>query len=222
MQPQLRGLATVLIAGATAVCGFLMVGGVGPAANDAALSGDRLPLVGSATSTTIDGEVAVTSTSSTSVPTNDATTVAPSSSTTVAPQPSTTEPAVPSPVPLSVAASSTVVGVGGVVEFSGECLSVDGQPLGPVIVWTISDTTDRLDTGVTATGWTYRWTAPTNPDLIRSYTFQFWCGDPAGWQGGYPADLQRTIDMVAQIAPTSTTIPLIEVDTPSDPIPETN
>ena len=124
-------------------------------------------------------------------------------------------------MPLSVTASQTVVGVGGTVEFAGECPLHGGDPLGPVIVWLIGVTTDQIATGLTAAEWTYRWTAPTDPSEIASYTFQFWCGDPNGWEGGYPADLQRTVDIVAQAGPPPSTVPLTEFDAPHV-IPETD
>ena len=123
-------------------------------------------------------------------------------------------------MPLSVTASQTVVGLGGTVEFAGECRSRGGEPLGPLVVWVIGVGTDRIVTGVTAVEWTYGWTAPTVPNEITTYSFQFWCGDPTGWVGGYPSDLQRTVDIVAQAGPGPTTVPLVEPD-PPNPIPET-
>jgi hypothetical protein len=231
MSSQLRGLATVVVAGATAVCGILMLGGVGPATGGAPLTGDRLPLVAATTSTTapdatpitISGEVATTTTATSNTVDGSTTGSGDTTSTSSTSEVTSTStaPTEPSPVPVSVTASNGMVGPGGSVEFSGRCPVAGGQPLGPVIVWMISDTTDVVDTGITAADWVYEWVAPTDPALIRSYAVQFWCGDPAGWQGGYPAELQLTIDIVAQAAPPATTSPLIESDSSTDPIPQT-
>ena len=61
-----------------------------------------------------------------------------------------------------------------------------------------------LDTGITSRSWTYRWTAPTDPSRFSSFTFEFWCGDPAGTALTYPAELRRRIDMVASLPPPPT------------------
>ena len=134
---------------------------------------------------------------------------------------STTEPPL-SPVPGSVTASTSLVGAGGAVEFVGTCQQRAGQSLSPVIVWVIAAQTERIDTGLTATEWTYRWIAPTDPSEFASYTFQFWCGDPSGWEGGYPSELQRSVDMVAQAGPPPTTTPPGDIPVIAKTIPETH
>ena len=100
-----------------------------------------------------------------------------------------------------------------------------GEPLGPVIVWVIGGTIDQINTGVAAVEWSYRWTAPSDPGEIVSYAFQFWCGDPGGSDGGYPAGLQRTVDIVAQAGPAPTAAPTAEPPDEADRsglIPETS
>ena len=197
MQFQLRSVVTAVVAAATAVCGLLMLGGVGPAADDAAPTGDRLPLVAAARPASFAEQSAPSG--SADPPATESTSV-----------PDTSVPDVQGPLPVSVAASGPTVGAGGPITFTGECPVVAGEAAGPVVVWVIAATTDavdRIDTGVTAADWTYRWTAPTDPGLIGSYSFQFWCGEPDGWQGGYPSELQITIDMVAQVAPAAPAAP---------------
>ncbi len=187
-----------------------MLGGVGP--SPAGLTGEVLPSVDPVPSTANPVASSSASTSTTLAATTTTTTT---TTTTAAP------PEAPSPVPVSVSASQTVVGAGGSVDFAGTCPSIGGASPGSLIVWVISDSTERLATGVTAVDWTYRWIAPSDPNEIASFTFQFWCGDPSGWQG-YPAELQRTVDMVAQAGPPPTiSAPLIEADPPSV-IPETD
>lgn len=221
MDLQLRGIGTVLVAVATVACGVLMLGGVGPAPAGAGLTGDPLASVAPITSVAIDQAPPTSPPGSEPTTTLSTTSTSTSSTTTTSSSPSTTTLVVtPSPVPISVTASQTVVGIGGTVDFSGECPSPSGEPLGPVIVWVIGETTVQIATGVTAVDWTYRWTAPTDPNEIVSYAFQFWCGDPSGWEGGYPASLQRTVDIVAQAGPAPTTTPLVEPD-PPNVIPET-
>jgi hypothetical protein len=233
MRVRLGGISTVLVAVATATCGVLMLGGVGPAPAGAGLTGDVLPAVvpvtsAPATSDPADDPVPSSTTTVASSSSSTSTTLAETTTTTtltITPTtlPTTTVPVEPaSPVPLSVSASQGVVGAGGTVDFAGTCASIDGASPGSLVVWVISDSTERVATGVTAVDWTYRWVAPSDLNEIASFTFQFWCGDPSDWQGGYPAELQRTVDMVAQAGPPpSTTTPLIEADPPSV-IPETD
>ncbi len=232
---QVSGIGTVLVAGAVTACGVLLLSGVGPTPAADRLTGERLPAVAPiesspATSqpdehaTTPSSTITSQPTASSAVPSTTATssTSATTSTTTSSTMTSTTTIAsAPSPLPLSVRASQTVVGAGGTVDFSGECPARDGEPSGPLIVWVIGETTDQITTGVTAVEWTYRWTAPTDVGQIRTHTFQFWCGDPVGWDGGYPIALQRVVDMVAQAGPASPTAPLIETESPVA-IPETD
>jgi len=221
MRVRLGGISTVLVAVATASCGILMLGGVGPSPAGAQLEGEVLPGVVPSASTPATSDPIdepADSTTTTSLDTTTTTVVVTSTTSTT----TTTTTIASTPLPLSVSASDTVVGVGDTVDFAGTCPTRDGSAPGSLVVWVISDTTDVIDTGVTATGWVYQWTAPTDEDEIASHTFQFWCGDPSGWQGGYPADLQRTVDMVAQAVPLpATATPLIEAD-PAPVIPETD
>jgi hypothetical protein len=210
MRRPFGGFSTLLVAGATAACGLLMLGGVGPSASGGRLVGDRLPPVAAVTSDSTDVPITVPPVSE-PITTTSTTTTSPTTTSTT----TTSVAQQPSPVPLSVTASQTVVGVGGTVEFSGECGADGGQPSGPVVVWLIGATTSQVATDVTATEWTYRWTAPTDPNEITGYTFQFWCGDPTGWEGGYPVDLQRTVDIVAQAGPVPITVPLVELEPPN-------
>ena len=260
MRVRLSGISTVVVTVATAACGVLMLGGIGPSPAGAGLTGEVLPGVVASSSvpatyepvmpatsepvdptTTTSPETTTTTTVATSTTTTTTTTVATSTTTTTTTTAATstttttttpvatstttttttTTTPVPSPLPLSVSASQTVVGAGGTVDFAGTGPTTDGSAPGSLVVWVISETTEQIATGVTATEWTYQWTAPTDPNLIASHTFQFWCGDPSSWQGGYPADLQRTVDVVAQVAPTPTTSPLTEA-TPPVVIPETD
>ena len=224
MRVRLGGISTVLVAVATATCGVLMRGGVGPSPAGAGLTGEVLPAVAPVTSAP-DAPVPSTTTTTTIVSSSSSTSTTPAETTTTITQATSTTTTVasaPSPVPVSVSASQGVVGAGGAVDFAGTCPSIGGASPGSLVVWVISDSTERIATGVTAVDWTYRWMAPSDPNEIASFTFQFWCGDPSGWQGGYPAELQRTVDMVAQAGPPPTiSAPLIEADPPSV-IPETD
>lgn len=223
MRVRLGGISTVLVAVATTTCGVLMLGGVGPSSAGDGLTGEALPTVAPATSATGEDPSPSTTTIVQSSSLTSTTLAATSTTTTIAATSTTTTIAsTPSPLPLSVSASQTVVGAGGTVDFAGTCPTIDGSAPGSLVVWVISDTTDVIDTGVTATEWTYQWTAPTDENEIASHTFQFWCGDPSGRQGGYPADLQRTVDIVAQALPLPATVtPLIEAG-PDLVIPETD
>lgn len=92
---------------------------------------------------------------------------------------------------------------------------VEGAPLGPVEIWEVGETVEVIPTGVSAAEWTYDWTAP---ERVESLVLQAWCGDPDGYPGGYPADLQIEVVFVAQEAPTTTTAVLVVDET----IPETD
>lgn len=132
----------------------------------------------------------------------------------------------PSPVPLSVTSPSqgpdgvVVVGAGGSIEIEGTCWVVDGQPLGPVELWVVNGSTNVIETGVRAAHWTYDWTAPTEGGVAA---LQVWCGDPAGYQGGYPLERQLAINIVEvgppPISPTATRA---ASNAPIAPIPETD
>jgi hypothetical protein len=91
-----------------------------------------------------------------------------------------------------------------------------------VTVWIIGDASDDIDvvdTGISSASWTFVWAAPTDEASFDSFTFQFWCGDPDG--AGYPADLQRRVDMVASAGP-PVTPPLTESEPAAPIIPETD
>lgn len=197
-------MGTVVIAGATAVCGLLLVRGVSPGSPTA----DVLPFAApgpddpgpTTTATTAPTTITTTTITTTTIATTTSsttTTMPPSTTSTSTTAPPSTSAPTPSVVPLSVDVSSLSVGVGGQVLFSGTCDTVGGQPAGPVVVDVVGDVTQRIPTGIVADRWAYEWQAPTDPALIRSYTFQFWCGDPADAATGYPLSLQHTVDMVA-------------------------
>ncbi len=208
------GVTTVVVATATAACGLLMLGGVGPtpaAADDVAVPAAPVVAAGAAEpastgSTTTDAAppvVADVDQSSTSTPTT---------TTTTTPTTTTVEPA---PIPLSVAPETLSVGVGGVARISGECPVIDGAPLGPVEIWQIGSTVTPISTGVTAASWSYDWTAPTE---VEPLVLQIWCGDPSQYAGGYPEALQIEVVFVDQApASTSTTV----ATEPDHVIPET-
>ncbi len=203
------GWGTVFIVSATATCGLLLLRSLAPASPDAAQTDAYV---------SVAADIGSPHLATASPPTST-----PDGSSTSTTDPTTTIPPVASPVPRSVTTSTTLVGAGGIVEFAGVCQEQEALPVGPVIVWVIADTTERIDTGLTAPNWTYRWSAPTDPARFGSYAFQFWCGDPSGWQGGYPSTLQRTVDMVAQSGPPSiTTAPALDADPLSEAIPETD
>jgi hypothetical protein len=176
----------VLVAGATAVCGLLMLGGVGPATGESKPTGDPVPAPEASTSTTATPTTAPTPVS-----------IVATTTTTSTPTPP------PPPLPLLVSASQTMVGAGGLATFEGTCPVVDGVPMGPVVLWLIGTETEVITTGMIAESWSYAWTAPTDPGEFASFTFQFWCGDPTGYERGYPVDLQQVVHMVA-VAPPST------------------
>jgi hypothetical protein len=112
-------------------------------------------------------------------------------------------PPLPAPIPLSVTPTSVTIGVGGTARISGTCPTVGGSPLGPVEIWQIGSTVSTIATGVTAVEWSYDWTAPTT---VEPLVLQVWCGDPTGYTGGYPHELQIEVVFVAQQAPPDTTI----------------
>jgi hypothetical protein len=107
--------------------------------------------------------------------------------------------------------------VGGTARISGTCPTVDGAPLGPVVIWQIGSTSTTIATGVTAAQWSYDWTAPTT---VEPLVLQVWCGDPSGYTGGYPEQLQIDVVFVAQEAPPATTT--TGVASPDPVIPETD
>jgi hypothetical protein len=168
------GVATVVVATATAACGLLMLSGAGPT-----------PAAGVDTVVEPAAEVEVPVTT-------EPAEVVDSTSTTTAPAP---------PIPLSVTPTSITVGVGGTARIAGECPIVDGAPLGPVEIWQIGSVVTPVSTGVTSASWSYDWTAPSE---VEPLVLQVWCGDPSQYRGGYPESLQIEVAFVAQAAPTTT------------------
>lgn len=217
-------MLTVVVAAATATCGLLLIGGVAPSADTTVLPVAAPVEAIDDSVTTTTATTTVTATTTTAATTS--TTEAPADSTTttvVTTVPETTAPALPSVVPIAVEASNTVVGAGGVVTFTGRCEVGEAGPRGSVLVWVIGDEVDEIDTGVTSADWSYTWTAPTEEDEFGSFTFQFWCGDPSSHDGGYPAELQHRVDMVAVIPPSTTILPVEPgPGTPDHLIPETD
>jgi hypothetical protein len=85
------------------------------------------------------------------------------------------------------------------------------------VIWQIGATTSTIATGVTAAEWSYDWTAPT---AVAPLVLQVWCGDPTGFAGGYPQELQIDVVFVAQQAPPEAATTTVA---PSDAvIPETD
>ncbi len=141
-----------------------------------------------------------TSTTEQPAPTTEPTPTTEQPAPTTEPTPTTepievTEP--PSVVPESVVASQTVVGPGGQVTFDGRC---DGDAA-TVVAWVTGSERTTVDTGLSGSSWRYGWTAPVDEASFGSFTFRFWCGDPADLVGDYPASLDRTVDMVLSLAP---------------------
>ncbi len=209
MVSRFGGAGTVVLTALTATCGLFLVAGVGPSgATDLALptvtpieTGQSSPTTVPVNDDTVSTPVSVPV--PTPVPTSDATTTTTTTTTTTAATTTTVAIMTTTTVPTSVSASNTVVGLGGTVTFDGTCPTGTDRPL---VVWIIAaETTDVIDTGITSGSWSYTWTAPTDERNAGSFTFQFWCGDPAGFAGGYPASLQQHVDMVASEAPPKTT-----------------
>ena len=167
----------VVVSTGVAICGLMIIGSVGPSPAGAQPLGDLVLPPETSTSTT-------TTSTTTS---------------TIAPEPTTQPAPQPSPVPLSVTSPSqgpdgvVVVGAGGSISIEGTCWVVDGQPLGPVELWVLSGSTNVIETGMRAAHWTYEWTAPTEGGVVA---IQVWCGDPEGFQGGYPLARQLAINIV--------------------------
>ena len=175
-------------------------------------SGGSAPVAIGGPTQVLDTTTSTSPSSSTTLPGSDESTSTTSSttSTTVAPV---------SHLPLSVEASSRIVGPEGSVTFSGVCPVVDGVSHGPVQVRIPIVGTDRVDVVVTDLAtetWSYRWTAPARGDITGSYRFEFWCGDQT--VEPYPDDLATTVDIVDIIdpprPPTTTTVPVVEQEPP--------
>jgi len=203
------GVATVVVATATAACGLLLLSGAGP--TPAAADDETVPAA--------PAVVASASEPDTTAPDTPASaTIAPAivDSTPSSSAPTSPPTSPPAPIPLSVTPRSITVGAGGTARIGGECPVVDGAPLGPVEIWQIGSTVTPISTGVTAAVWTYDWTAPTD---LEPLVLQVWCGDPSQYSGGYPESLQIKVVFVAQEAPTTTTT--IDGAGPDGTIPET-
>jgi hypothetical protein len=97
-----------------------------------------------------------------------------------------------------VSPSRILVGPGAVARITGTCPVHLGQPLGPVVIWEIGASITAVPTGITADAWAVDWQAPAAADVSA---LQVWCGDPATWNGGYPAELQTDVVYVAQAGP---------------------
>jgi hypothetical protein len=112
-----------------------------------------------------------------------------------------------------------VVGAGDSISIEGTCWVVDGQPLGPVELWVLNGSTNVIETGMRAAHWTYEWTAPTERGVVA---IQVWCGDPEGFQGGYPLARQLAINIVeVGPPPTSPALTTAASNAPRVSIPET-
>lgn len=216
----------VALTATVATCGLFLLGGSAPTGGGT----DDLPPDGADATSTI---ATAPSTPSTTTSTTSTTTIPPTTTTTSTTTTTTTTVVEittttlrPTPVPPSVTASSTLVGLGGRVTFDGTCAG--GRIPGTIVVWITDErrsTTSIVDTGLTVAPWTYVWTAPTDERDAASFVFRFWCGDPTTIDGEYPADRQVRVDMVASAAPT--TIPTSAPTTPPAPsvtpgLPETN
>ena len=218
ISPMLRSLGgALLIAGL--VVGALLLVGTRPAVGDLhAAPNVAPPTTDPNTSTTS----AIATTTTTTTTTTSTTTTTTTTTTTIV-DTSTSIPTGTAATPASSAeASNTVVGIGGTIDFDGTC---DRPDFGSVVVRITGTTTELVDTGLTGSSWSYRWTAPTDPLLISSFEFEFWCGDPTGAPGvTFPEALRRRVDMVASVpAPTGTPDP--SADPGADPaqviLPET-
>lgn len=173
------GLVTAAV-GALAVAALALLGvGGGPA--PAVASGDY----GSTSDAPTTTSTSTSSTSTTSTPTSSTTTTTTSSTT-------TTTTAAPSLLPLAVSPRLVRIGPGDVATISGTCPT---SAPGPVVVWEVGAAVRSIDTGIATSGWTYAWRSPLAADVEA---LQVWCGDPSGWTGGYPAELQVTVEYVSQ------------------------
>jgi hypothetical protein len=215
MARRFGGFATVVVSVATGVVGLLLLGGVAPSPEGVQAFGDVLPEAGSPLDPT-------TTTSATTVPPttiSQTTTVLPTTST-----PITTAPPAPSLVLISVSSPSqgpdgtVTIGAGSTVAIEGQCRSVEGAPSGPVQIWVVNGTTEVINTGVIASFWTYQWVAPAAGGAAA---LQVWCGDPTGFDGGYPIDLQLSVSIV-DVGPPPTAPPELNPVELSVPIPETD
>ncbi|MFW2333976.1 hypothetical protein [Ilumatobacter sp.] len=193
----LRSLGgALLIAGL--VVGALLLVGTRPAVGDLHAAPNVAPPTTDPNTSTTSAIATTTSTTSTTTTTTTTTTIV-----------DTTTPALTGTAAApasSVEASNTVVGIGATIDFDGTC---DRPDFGSVVVRITGTTTELVDTGLTGSSWSYRWTAPTDPLLISSFEFEFWCGDPTGApEVTFPEALRRRVDMVASVpAPTGTPDP---------------
>ncbi len=204
----------VVVSTGVAICGLMMIGSVGPSPAGAQRLGTLLVPPESTTTSTLAPEPTTTST------------LAPEPTTTSTTTSTTSTLAQPSPVPLSVTSPSqgpdgvVVVGAGGSISIEGTCWVVDGQPLGPVELWVLNGSTDVIETGMRAAHWIYEWTAPPERGVVA---IQVWCGDPEGFQGGYPLARQLAINIVeVGPPPTSPMATTAASNAPIVSIPETD
>lgn len=189
-------VSVAVVASGVLACGLMIVGGVAPAAEP----GDRVPaddpsgpgLSTIATDPTDPADSTSTTTSTTTTSTTTTSTTTSTTSTTVAPDPV-------SPVPISVTPDTVWVGPGGTARISGSCATSNGTPLGPVEIWEVGGTVTIEATGVQGASWSYEWTAPET--VTEPLVLQPWCGSPAGYEGGFPAELEVEVIFVGQAAP---------------------
>ncbi len=200
---RITGTATVLVAATTATFGLFALSSFGPAAPDNAV----MPAPAAATASTEPGPT-------TTIPaTTIATILATTTTTTTGPAPTET--------PVSITASNTIVGAGGVVTFDGVCATVRR-----VFVEIEGQSKTLVEVGESDPNWRYDWTAPTDEAEFGAFAFRFFCGDPADFDGSYPAELEQRVDMVS-ISPAPPTTILIESQPPVEPpvvsvLPETD
>jgi hypothetical protein len=199
ISPMLRSIRGLLLT-TVLVVGLLVVVGRRPNATDVEASFGAPPPtdVPAATSTTTSAST--TTTTTTTATTTSTTTTAPDTTATSAPASISPTTATTGARPASnITASNSVVGIGGTIEFNGTC---DRSDFGSVVVQITGTTTELVDTGLTGSSWSFTWAAPTDPLLISSFEFEFWCGDPAGATDvTFPDALRRRVDMVASEAP---------------------
>ena len=199
---------TAILSTIGVAAGLLVLGGLGPTERapgggaplpepPAIAIATTSPISSTTSSTTVP--VSTTTTGSTS-PTTTPTTLpaGPTSTTHDDPAPSTSTTTTPRAAPASaVVASQSMVGVGGVVTFTGTCPDAS---LGSLVVVIGGPSAETVDTGIATTRWEYRWAAPVDDRRIGSFTFEFWCGDPTGaTDGGSPTRFR--VDMVASAPP---------------------
>ena len=222
MVQRFRGVLTVAVVALITAAGLLYLAASGPRAiGDRALTASMAASAAPTTppsvvTTTTVAVVPVTEPTTSTTPTVAATT----STSTVAPvvsPPATAAPTTvavqPSPIPISVTSPTqgpdgvVTVGIDGVVAIDGQCPVVDGVVGGPVHLVLIGDTTEVIDTGITARVWRYAWPVPDGGGV---QAIQAWCGNPGDQPVSYPAELQLEIAIVG-VGPPPTIVPPVQL-----------